>query len=95
MEESVIIVGEGHTTFAGPDATELFRAAVLRSALGLLAKGITPTRGMTLTRTLQAVERYTGRKYKRTEAARASADLTVWIETMKSAIPVEHKGAST
>jgi hypothetical protein len=91
MEESSITIANSHTMFAGPDATELYRAAVIRSALGLLMKGIRPTRGATLTGTLKLVTRYTGRIYKHTEAARAIADLTVWIETMKSAIPVIRK----
>jgi len=31
------------------------------------------------------------RRYRRTEASQAITDLTVWIETMKSAIPIEVK----
>jgi hypothetical protein len=88
MEPSTITVSAGSTSFVGPDATELFRAATLRSALGLLSHGIAPTRGLTMTKALAMVERYTGQKYKRTESERAKSDLTVWIETMKSAIPV-------
>jgi hypothetical protein len=34
-------------------------------------------------------ERYTGKKYKRGQHDEARADLKVWIETMKSAIPTE------
>jgi len=86
-----ITIRNGSTTFAGYDATELFRAATIRSALGLLLKGIQPTRGMTLTKTLALCERFTGRRYRRTEADQAIFDLTVWIETMKSAIPTEVK----
>jgi hypothetical protein len=41
-----------------------------------------------MTGTLKLVKRYTGKTYKRTEVERAIADLTIWIETMKSAIPV-------
>jgi len=88
MSDSQIIVHRGSTTFAGPDATELFRATVLRSAIGLGMKGIRATRGFTLTKGLAMAERYTGKRYKRTQGEQAMADLTVWIETMKSALPV-------
>ena len=91
MTDSRITVTKGGTVFDGPDAVELYRAAVLKSALGLLKAGITPTRGLTKTKALAMCERYTGQKYKRSEFDRARNDLTVWIETMKSAIPVEHK----
>lgn len=91
MEESTITVGSGFTSFVGPDATNLFRAMTLKSALGLLSHGISPTRGLTMTKALKMVEYYSGQKYKRTEVARAIADLTTWIETMKSAIPIERK----
>jgi hypothetical protein len=91
MEDSNITVSQGGTTYAGPDAVNLYRAAVIRSALKLLIKGIKPTRGATMTSTLALVKEYTGKTYKRTEGERAIDDMTIWIETMKSAIPVEHK----
>jgi hypothetical protein len=93
MVESKITVSAGGTSFVGPDATNLFRAATLRSALGLLKRGIQPTRGYTRTRALAACTEYTGQRYWVSDAEldRAMADLTVWIETMKSALPVEHK----
>jgi hypothetical protein len=34
------------------------------------------------------VTKYTGKKYKRTQHEQARADLQVWIETMKAALPV-------
>lgn len=77
--------------FAGPDAVELFRVATLKSALGMLSKGIVPTRGLTRAKALAMVTPYTGQKYKNTlpEIERARNDLTVWIATMKSALPEE------
>lgn len=87
-DHSEITISRGGTVYAGPDATELFACAVLRSAIGLLEKGIQPTRGYTMKRALGACKRYTGKTYKRTQAAQAKADLTVWIETMKSALPI-------
>jgi hypothetical protein len=92
-ESSITVFKGGGMSFSGPDAVELFRAATLKSALGLLSKGIRPTRGLTMTKALKMVTEYTGQTYKRSvaEAERARTDLTVWIETMKSAIPVERK----
>lgn len=77
------------STFAGRDAVEVYRAATLASALGLLSKGIKPTRGFTAKKAFELAKRYTGQTYKRGEFDRARADLKVWIETMKSAIPTE------
>ena len=77
--------------FVGPDATNLFRAVTLRSALGLLKVGITPTRGLTTAKALKLATEYTGKKYKRTEIDKAREDIKVWCDTMKAALPVEHK----
>lgn len=88
MSDSYIQTGIGGTMFSGPDAVSFFRAATLRAALGLLKVGITPTRGLTKTKALALVTGYTGKKYKRTEIDRASADLKVWIDAMKLALPV-------
>jgi hypothetical protein len=76
-------------TFDGPDAVEVFRVAVLMQAIGLLSKGIKPTRGLTMKKALLIAKEYTGQDYKRTEFERVRADLKVWLETMKSAIPTE------
>ncbi len=91
MSNSLITYGpKGEARcFAGRDAVEIFRAATLASALGLLKKGISPTRGLTMKKALAMVGQYTGQAYKRGEYDRARADLKVWIETMKSAIPAE------
>ena len=89
MTESYISVSRGGTTFAGPDAQHYFRAATLRAGLGLLKVGIQPTRGLTTTKALKIVTEYTGKKYKRTEIDRATADLTIWIDAMRAALPIE------
>lgn len=50
-ENSITYNAQGDAVcFAGPDAVELYRVAVLASAIGLLGKGIRPTRGMTMTK---------------------------------------------
>jgi len=90
MSDSYVeTIGEGGIAFVGPDATELYRAMMLRHGLRLLAGGIKLSHGVTLTRALAQVKRYTGQTYKRTEAARAIADLAVWIATMQSAMPIK------
>lgn len=73
----------------GFDAIEVYRVATLRSAIGLLEVGITPTRGFTMKKALLVAKTYTGKDYKRTDAKQAKEDLKVWLELMKSTIPVE------
>lgn len=88
-EDSYIHVGKGGTSIVGPDATNLYRAIVLRSSIKLYAAtGMIPTRGVTITKMLAMAGQYTGKKYKRGQYAEAQADLNVWIETMKSALPI-------
>lgn len=72
----------------GREAVECVRVATLMSAIGLLSKGIQPTRGFTMKRGLDMATHYTGKTYKRSQAEAARADLKVWLETMKSTIPV-------
>jgi hypothetical protein len=77
-------------SFVGPDAVEVFRVATLASALGLLKVGITPTRGLTMKKALAMVTPYTGQTYKgKKDIERARADLKVWLQAMKSALPTE------
>jgi hypothetical protein len=89
--ESKVIVSPSSTAFVGPAATELFRAQVLLSALGLLQAGISPTRGLTRTRALVMASRYTAKSYKRTQIAQARLDLRVWIESQADAVHMEFK----
>lgn len=91
MDESSIIVSEGGTTFDGPDAVRLYHAIMVRLTLRMLIKGIRPTRGATIGKCLKFTSKYTGTTYKRNQAELAIADLTIWIETMKSALPIIDK----
>jgi len=76
-------------SYIGHDATELFRVKTLRMGIQLHGKtGMVLTRGVTITKMFRMAERYTGQKYKRGEHARAVRDLTVWISTMTSALPI-------
>lgn len=90
MTDSSITISSGSTTFAGPDATNLFRAKMLAGSLGLYAKcGMIPTRGVTITKMLAIASTYTGKKYKRGEAAKAQADVQVWADTMLAGLPIQ------
>lgn len=74
--------------FVGKDAVNLYRAAMLASALKMYARsGIRMTRGLSPTRMLQEAKGYTGKGYKRGEYLEAAADVGVWVETMKTALP--------
>lgn len=92
MDENRITIMEGGTIYTGPDSIALYRAITLRGALKLYAQtGMLMTRGMTVTKMLKAATHYTGKDYGRgnvTKAQAAAADMTVWIETMRSALPV-------
>lgn len=89
-DQSEIIHHEGGgTTLAGKDAVNLYRAATLKSALNLYAKSnILLARNITPTSMLTMATGYTGKKYKRGQHAQAAADVDVWVQTMKAALPV-------
>lgn len=90
IEESKIVYGAGGTAFVGPDAVALFRAAALWSGLRLYARSrIKPNRAWTPTAMLKAAGQITGKTYKRGQYETAAADLKIWMDTMKAALPVE------
>ena len=92
MSNSEIITSAGGTTFAGPDAVALFRAMALKSGLKLYARtGMRPNRAWTPTAMLRTAAAITHKTYKRGEFEKAADDLHIWIETMKSALPVEER----
>lgn len=94
IDQSEIVVHKsGGVTFAGKDAMWLYRAMVLRNGIRLYVKtGIKPTRGVGPTQMLAMAKEYTGETYKRGELPRAERDLSVWIDTMKSAMPLTVDG---
>jgi hypothetical protein len=78
------------TSYVGRDATELFRVNMIKVSIKLYMKtGMIPTRGVTINKMLKMAEQYTGRKYKKSEAAYAVEDLHNWVTTMVSALPIE------
>ena len=92
-DNSYIERTHGMVTYVGPDATALYRAIMVKHAIAGLQVGIIPTRGATMTRVLAAATTITRKPYKRTQAEQAKADLTVWIEAMRAAMPVIRRGA--
>ena len=87
--DSYISHSAGGTTYSGPDAVRLQQAITLRSAIKLYrACGVIPTRGMGIVNMLKLATTITSKTYKRTQSAQAEADLHIWIETMKSALPI-------
>jgi hypothetical protein len=82
MSESYVSSSSVGITFAGSDAVRLYQATMIRSAIGLLQKGIQPTRGYTMTKALAIAGSITGKTYKRTKADQAQADLRGWCDEM-------------
>jgi hypothetical protein len=91
-QSEVVLHAGGGITMAGRDAVNLYRAITLRQALAMYAKtGMLMTRGATPTVILKLASEYTGKAYKRGQHLQAAADVQVWIDTMKAAMPVTDK----
>jgi len=90
-DDSYIETGKGGTAFVGQDATALFAAVTLRSAIKLYVNtGLKANRAYTASAMAAAAGRVTGKKYKTSKPSltEACADLTEWINAMKAALPV-------
>lgn len=91
-EDSYIVYSKGRqeaTSYVGRDATELFRVNMLKISIRLWVKtGMKPTRGVGIKKMLSLAERYTGKKYKTSEASTAIDDLHNWVTCMVSAMPI-------
>lgn len=88
MTDSYVELGKGGTSFVGNDAVEFFTVMNLRNSISLYQKcGVIPTKGFGIMKMMKLAGKYTGQKYKRNEYDRVVQDLTVWIETMRSALP--------
>ena len=84
-----VSVHAGGITFEGRDAVRLFQAVSLRSGIKLYQKTkIRPNKAWTPTAMLTLAGRICGKTYRRGQFQEAIDDLTIWIETMKSAMPV-------
>ena len=85
---SEITISTAGTTVSGRDAVLLFKSITLRSGLKLAQAWIKLNRWTTTTDLFQMATTYTGKQYKRGQYDQARADLTIWIDTMRSALPV-------
>lgn len=92
MSDSYIVYSKGRkeaTSYVGPDAAELYRVNMIKVSIKLWMKtGLIPTRGATINKLLNMATVYTGRKYKKSEAAYAVEDLHNWVTCMVSALPI-------
>lgn len=88
MTESHIETGPSTTTFVGPDAIKLFQVSAVRAAIDLyLETGMQANRAYTPKAMREFAIKTTGKPYGPRQLAQASADLKLWIEAMKSAMP--------
>jgi hypothetical protein len=87
----ITLHASGGYTVTGRDGISLMRAVYLKSSITLYRKtGLIPTRGVTISRMLKLATEITGKTYsarKRADYERAEADLQVWCDTMRTAIP--------
>ena len=92
MQNSEIAVSShGSVCYSGPDAVNLVRAITLKTSLDFYGRSkLKMTRHLTPTLMLKLAGEYTGKMYKRGQYQQAAADLGVWIETMRAALPVTH-----
>lgn len=88
MTNSTINVGpNGVTSFNGFDATNLYRAAMVKQGIKLHRDtGMILTRGATITKLFAMATGYTGKKYKRGQHNAAIADMEAWIDAAKASI---------
>lgn len=90
MPESYIKTSFTHTTFVGPDATQLFATAILHEAILLYLKcGMLPNARITPADLRKRAEALTKQTYPRGKPGltAAAAALEVWINNMRSALP--------
>lgn len=94
-DSSIDIRTGGGFSITGRDGVHFYRAIVLRQSIKMFAAtGMKPTRGVGGPQMLTLAGEYTGKKYKRGQYDAAVADLSVWIETMRAALPTTVDGVA-
>ncbi len=93
-DSKIVLHKDGGTTFSGPDATRLYSANIIKQGLLLYraSKGkILLTRGATRKLLLQRASAVSKKVYPQSAQGvdQAIVDLTIWIDNMKAALPVE------
>ena len=97
QQSEIVHHAHGGITLAGPDAVNLYRAITLKQGLLMYARtGMLLTRTATPTVLLRIAKEYTGKDYKgKDKYEKAAADVQVWIDTMKAALPITDNRSST
>lgn len=97
QQSEIVHHAHGGVTLAGPDAVNLYRAITLKQGLLMYQRtGMLLTRGATPTMLLALAKGYTGKTYKgKDKYQQAAADVQVWIDTMKAALPVTDNRSPT
>jgi hypothetical protein len=92
MDDSKVTLHQhGGATFQGKDGVRLFQAIALKGGLKLYAAtGMKPNRAWTPTAMLKLAESFTGKRYKRGQHQQAADDMTIWIDAMRAAMPIEN-----
>jgi hypothetical protein len=92
MSDSKIVLSPSGTSYLGEDAVRLYQALALRTALKLhLRTGLVPNKGWTIGKMYVLAESFSHKSYRRGQQQKAIDDLTLWIEAMKSALPIENR----
>lgn len=71
------------TTFTGIEEVTVFQAITIKHGIKMMKVGMRPNRGWTMTKALAAAGRIVGKKYKRTEADAAIADIDAWVKEQR------------
>jgi hypothetical protein len=87
--ESFIQHNAGGTSFVGRDAVALYRATVIAQGLEMYAKHkMRLTRSASPTDLLVMASALTGKVYKRGQYLTAAADVRIWCNAMRAALPI-------
>jgi hypothetical protein len=90
IDDSKVVIGAMGTIYSGADAVSLYQAMALRAAMRLYAKtGIVPTRGFGKKKMVEQVNLITKSDYATKDFVKAFDHLNIFVEQLKSSIPVE------
>jgi len=88
MEDSYVKTNNKSFVAVGPDATAMYAAATLASALKLYDKcGLLPSSRVSLRAMLDRATQITRKTYTKKQAKLAADDVALWAHTMSAALP--------
>lgn len=95
MEDKITLHKGGGMSVTGEFGMQLYKAITLKQALLFYSKTkMQVSRNVTPTVMFNIAKEFTGKTYKRGQYELAAADVQVWIDTAKAAIPVEDERES-